>query len=160
MTPTKLATRPGDRGQAKGPAGVADTYLEVARLVESEDGTSEDVRVGLASFAGIATGDAICLSASRERYSGSDHWSAANLLGRVDGGLGKNLKKLVSFKPARHDGQHLLGGTDRGLALRAAQTLGEEDATVATAESAADDDPASRRARNMCVSPADGSCLL
>lgn len=98
----------------------------MARLVESEDGRPEDVCVGLAMLAGIAPGDVICFSASRERYSGSDHRSACGLLRSVDSELGKNLKKPVSFKPAHHYGQHLLGRTDRGVALRAAQTLVEE----------------------------------
>lgn len=125
MTPKKLTTRPGDRGQAKKRAGIAGTYLEVARLVESEEGATVNVCVGLAVLAGIAAGDAICLSALGERYSGTDHRSAADLLGRVDSDLGKHLRKLVSFKPASHYGERMLGSVDRGAALRAAEALVE-----------------------------------
>jgi len=76
----------------------------------------------VAVLAGIAAGDAICSSASGERYSGEDHVAAAMLLGRSDEAAGRHLRKLISFKPDSHYGDHLLT-TDRTAALRAARAL-------------------------------------
>lgn len=132
MTPKKLTTRPGDREQARSRARIADKYLEVAQLVDAEDGAAVNVCVGLAVLAGIAAGDAICLAATGERYSGSDHQSAADLLGRVDVSLGKHLRRLASAKPASHYGERLLGTNDRAAALRAAEAL-VADALLRTA---------------------------
>ena len=39
-----------------------------------------NVCVGLAVLAGIAAGDAICLSATGERYAGTDHPADADLV--------------------------------------------------------------------------------
>lgn len=128
MAPKKLTTRPGDRGQARSRARIADKYLEVAELVDAEDGAAVNVCVGLAVLAGIAAGDAICLAATGERYSGPDHQSAAELLSRVDVGLGKHLRRLAAAKPASHYGERLLGADDRAAALRAAQALVAEAA--------------------------------
>lgn len=123
MSPKKLTTRAGDRGQARSRYRIADKYLEVAELVDAEDGAAVNVCVGLAVLAGIAAGDAICLAALGERYSGSDHQSAADLLSRVDVDLGKHLRKLAAVKPASHYGERLLSSDDRLAALRSAQAL-------------------------------------
>jgi hypothetical protein len=44
------------------------------------------------------------------------------LLGRSDEAAGRHLRKLISFKPGSHYGDHLLT-TDRTAALRAARAL-------------------------------------
>lgn len=126
MSPRRLTTRAGDDAQARGRRNVAEKYLEVADVVAVEDGTAVNVCVGLAVLAGIAASDAICLTATGERYSGTDHAAAAELLGRVDAPMGKHLRRLVALKPASHYGERLLDGTDRAAALRAAQALVSE----------------------------------
>lgn len=65
-------------------ARVAAKYLEVAELVATEEqGEAINVCIGLCVLGGIAAGDAICLIATGERYSGLDHAAAADLLERV-----------------------------------------------------------------------------
>ncbi|MCG2802964.1 MAG: hypothetical protein L6311_12825 [Cellulomonas sp.] len=123
MTPKKLTTRVEDRSQARPRRRIAEKYLEVAELVEAEDGAAVNVCVGLCVLAGIAAGDAICTVALGERYSGQDHAAAADLLSRVDSDRGKSLRDLVALKPAAHYGTSLLTDRDRKAALRAASVL-------------------------------------
>lgn len=123
MSPKKLTTRQADRGAARGRPKVAEKYLEVAELVATDDGAAVNVAVGLAALAGIAAGDAICIAATGERYSGKDHAAAAELLERVDRNLGRKLRTLAALKPASHYGDTLLSVSDRTKALRAARAL-------------------------------------
>lgn len=125
MNPKKLPVRSGDKGQARSRRRIAAKYLEVAELVAAEDGAAINVCVGLAVLAGIAAGDAICLAATGERYSGADHPAAAELLGRVNAKDGSHLFKLVALKPASHYGHALLAAPDRDAALDAARALVE-----------------------------------
>lgn len=122
MTPKKLQTRPGDAGQARGRGLMAAKYVEVADLVAIEDGPAVNVSVGLAVLAGIAAGDAICLSGTGERYAGTDHAAAADLLARVDSEMGRRLRRLVA-KSASHYGERLLDTRDRVAAVRDAREL-------------------------------------
>lgn len=131
MSPKKLPVRAGDKGQARSRRRIAAKYLEVAQLIASEDGAAINVCAGLAVLAGIAAGDAVCLAATGERYSGNDHAAAAELLGRVDAKLGTQLFNLVALKPGSHYGHDLLDAKDRAAALRAAGAL-VEAATVRT----------------------------
>lgn len=127
MTPKKLLTRPGDRGNAVARARVAAKYCEVAELVATEEqGETINVCVGLCVLAGIAAGDAICLVATGERYSGPDHAAAAELLERVQAESGKRLRTLVRLKPISHYGDMLLSEQERTAALRAAKALVDE----------------------------------
>jgi hypothetical protein len=125
VTPAKLKTTKGGMPQARARRKVAEKYLEVADLIGNEDGLAINVCIGVAVLAGIAAGDAICLAATGERYSGQDHSQAATLLGRVDAAAGKHLSKLVDFKPGSHYGDTLLQAQDRTSALRAAKALVE-----------------------------------
>lgn len=102
---------------------VAEKYLEVAGIAATQDGTAINVTIGIAVLAGIAAGDAICIAAIGERYSGQDHAAAAELLGRVDKALGDELRDLVDLKPASHYGESLLSERNRTRAMRAANTL-------------------------------------
>lgn len=127
MTPKKLPTRPGDRGNALARARVAAKYLEVAELAATEEqGEAINVCVGLCVLSGIAAGDAICLVATGERYSGSDHAAAAELLERVHAESGKRLRTLVRLKPVSHYGDMLLSEQERTAAVRAAKALVDE----------------------------------
>jgi hypothetical protein len=123
LSPKKLPTRPGDRGQARARRRIAEKYLEVAQLVATEDGAAINVCVGLSVLAGVAAGDAISIAAIGERYSGHDHAAAAELLGRVDAALGRRLRQLVDLKAGSHYGDALLAAEDRKSALRAASLL-------------------------------------
>lgn len=123
MSPKKLPTRKGTRTEAAGRRRVAEKYLEVAGIASTEDGTAINVTIGIAVLAGIAAGDAICLAATGERYSGTDHSAAAELLARVDPARGSELADLVALKPGSHYGQALLTARDRTRALRAAEHL-------------------------------------
>jgi hypothetical protein len=103
---------------------LAAKYLEVADLVAAEEkGEAINVCVGLCVLAGIAAGDAICLVATGERYSGLDHAAAAELLERVHAESGKRLRTLVRLKPVSHYGDTLLTEQERTAALRAAKAL-------------------------------------
>lgn len=123
MSPRRLTTRPADREEGRARSRIAVKYLEVAELVDSEDGTAVNVCVGLAVLAGIAAGDAICIAATGERHAGADHAAAADLLGRVDRAAGRHLRRLIAYKPASHYGERLLSSADRLAALRAARAL-------------------------------------
>lgn len=123
MVPKKLVTVQADRHQARRRRDVATKYLEVATLIENEDGAAVNVCVGLAVLAGIAASDAICIDALGERYSGTDHAAAAEVLKRVDSALAIKLKRLVGLKPASHYGDDLLTAEQRKAALRAAEAL-------------------------------------
>ena len=123
MSPEKRTTKPADKAWARGRRTVGDKYLEVAGVVDTEDGEAINVCVGLLTLAGIAAGDAICAAALGERYSGPDHAAAATLLGRVDRKLGVKLKSLIDLKPGAHYGNALLSRRQRDTALRAAREL-------------------------------------
>lgn len=126
MTPKKLQTRSGTPAEARTRRLVAEKFLEVADLAADEDGAAINVSVGLAVLAGIAAGDAICLAATGERYSGPDHAAAADLLKRSDTELGKRLAELVSLKPASHYGSKILTPDDRKRSIRHATALVED----------------------------------
>jgi hypothetical protein len=123
MSPAKLTTKPADQAWARGRRQVGEKYLEVAGVVDTEDGTAINVCVGLLVLAGIAAGDAICAVALGERYAGSDHAAAATLLGRVDRKLGARLKSLIALKPGAHYGNALLSARQRDTAMKAAAEL-------------------------------------
>lgn len=76
MSPSKLSTRPADKGWGRGRARVAEKYLEVAGVVDDEDGAAINVCVGLAVLAGIAAGDAI--SQGRTPAASSRRWTYEN----------------------------------------------------------------------------------
>ena len=123
MSPKKLQTRRADQAWARARRRIAQKYGEVAEVVATEDGAAINVCVGLCVLAGIAAGDAICVAATGERYSGQDHAAAAALLARVDTEAGKKLRDLVGLKPLAHYGNELLREGDRARALRAAEDL-------------------------------------
>lgn len=123
MSPKKLPTRNVQSGEGRGRRMVAEKYLDVAELIDSEDGAAINVCVGVAVLAGIAAGDAICAAALGERYAGQDHVAAAELLERVDPTLGKQLRDLVAMKSVSHYGHGLLTPRNRSSALRCARAL-------------------------------------
>ena len=133
---SKVRTSRGGSGEARNRRLVAQKYLEVADLADSEEGpAANNVVVGVCVLAGIAAGDAICLAATGVRYAGTDHAEAAQLLRRADPGLGDELSKLVRLKPAAHYGSQFVSGEDRTRALRAARKLVDAAAqrTIGTA---------------------------
>jgi len=116
----------GGRGEAMNRRLIAQKYLEVAELAASEEGGAvNNVVVGVAVLAGIAAGDAICLTALGERYAGTDHSEAVSVLRRVARELADHLAKLVRLKPPSHYGNQFVSTTDRTAALRAARKLVE-----------------------------------
>lgn len=123
MSPKKLQTKKTQPGEGRGRRQVAEKYLEVAKLIDSEDGAAINVCVGVAVLAGIAAGDAICAAALGERSSGQDHEAAADVLARVDRKLGKLLRDLVTLKSMSHYGFGLLSPAQRRTALRGATAL-------------------------------------
>jgi hypothetical protein len=123
MSPARLPTSPGDRGQARARRRIAEKYLEVAELVSLEGGMTNNVCVGLAVLAGIAAGDAICLMSDGQRYSGQNHNDAATLLERHHRESGRRLHKLVGLKPESHYGYGLISDEERNNALAWARQL-------------------------------------
>jgi len=126
VSPKKFPLKPGDRGQARARRVVAQKYLEVAELIEQEDGAMINVCVGLRVLAGIAASDATTTVATGMRYSGTDHSAAADYLETVDRENGRRLRRLVALKPPSHYGGKLLTHGDRRSALRDARSLVEE----------------------------------
>jgi hypothetical protein len=123
LSPKKVQTRRVQPGEGRGRRQVAEKYLEVASLIDSEDGTAINVCVGVAVLAGIAAADAICAAALGERYSGPDHDIAVEVLSRVDSKLGKQLRDLVTLKTTSHYGFSLLTPSQRKTAIRCATAL-------------------------------------
>lgn len=123
MTPARPTTRPEDMAWTRSRRQVAERYLEVADLVDAEDGAATHVCLGLLTLAGIAAGDAICAAALGAHYVGADHAGAATLLARVNHHLGAQLKTLVDLEPGAHEGNAALRGRHRGTARRAAHEL-------------------------------------
>lgn len=126
MNPRRVEVRSASPAEGRGRRKVAATYLEVAELIEAEDGAAVNVCVGVAVLAGIAAADAICVAALGERHAGSDHRGAARLLQRVDRKLAHQLSDLIEVKARSHYGADLLTHRDRVKALRCARTLVEE----------------------------------
>ena len=123
MSPSRRMAR-GGPGDARNRRMIAAKYLEAAELVATEEGAAaNNVIVGIAALAGIAAGDAICLSATGSRYAGDNHGEAAKVLTGVDRELGAELAKLVRLKPGARYGSKFIGDADRTRALRAASTL-------------------------------------
>ena len=123
MTPARLPTTTGDRAEARARRRIAEKYLEVADLVSLEGGATTNVCVGLAVLAGIAAGDAICLMADGQRYSGSNHNDAARLLERHHADSGRRLRKLLGLKPESHYGHGLISDQERDKAVTWARQL-------------------------------------
>lgn len=124
MTPKNQKTRSGGRGEARNHRDIAAKYLEVGELAATEEGpAANNVVVGICVLAGIAAGDALCLTSTGERYAGQDHAEAATFLSRTDQERGKDLLTLVRLKPLAHYGSGFVSDNDRTRALRAARTL-------------------------------------
>ena len=128
MSPSRRMAR-GGPGDARNRRMIAAKYLEAAELVATEEGAAaNNVIVGIAALAGIAAGDAICLSATGSRYAGDNPGEAAKVLAGVDRQRGAGAPraapaKLVRLKPGAHYGAKFMGDADRTRALRAASTL-------------------------------------
>lgn len=98
MTPP-ARVHAGGVGEARNRRLIAQKYLEAALLAATEEGpAANNVVVGICVLAGIAGGDAICLTAIGQRYAGEDHAEAARFLGKVDREAGKRLASLVRLK--------------------------------------------------------------
>ena len=123
MNPRRVPTRRAQRAEAFTRRRIAEKYLEVAELAATEDGIANNVAIGLAVLAGIAAGDAICIAAVRERYSGKDHLTAAHFLQRIDKASGDELLTLIELKSVSHYGFEVLGDRQRTRAMRAARSL-------------------------------------
>lgn len=123
MNPRRVPTRRAQRAEAFTRRRIAEKYLEVAELAATEDGIANNVAIGLAVLAGIAAGDAICIAAVRERYSGKDHLAAAHFLQRIDKASGDELLTLIELKSVSHYGFEVLGDRQRIRAMRAARSL-------------------------------------
>lgn len=114
----------GGPGDARNRRLIAAKYLEAAELMSVEEGAAaNNVVVGIAVLAGIAAGDAVCLTATGSRYAGDNHDEAAQVLAGVDRRLGAELTKLVRLKPGAHYGSKFIGNAERTRAMRAATAL-------------------------------------
>jgi hypothetical protein len=94
-------------GQARTRLRHAQLYLQVAQTVLIEE-TSEETTVatGNAVLAAIAACDALCCAAAGERYRGSNHRLAADLLEQVTGDqrLAGLLRDVLDLKDIGHYG--------------------------------------------------------
>lgn len=94
-------------GQARTRLRQAQLYLQVAQTVLAEEaGEETTVATGNAVLAAIAASDALCCAMAGERYRGSDHRLAADLLERVTGDrrLAGLLRDVLDLKDIGHYG--------------------------------------------------------
>jgi hypothetical protein len=117
-----LPTRPGTTVNAVNRLRRAEEHLDTARLVQDEE-RFINVATGQAVLAGIAAADAICLSAIGQRYSGTNHTAAADLLERVSKQDAVSLRRLIALKTEAHYGESLLNAAKRDRAIATAEKL-------------------------------------
>ena len=115
--------------EARTRAGSAGKFLEVARLIESEDeGAFRSVAASLAVLAGIAAADAACCVALGRRSRGSDHHDAEALVAEIAPG-GKLaatwLRRLIDLKDTAQYGIIFVSREDLKVAMRQAEKLVE-----------------------------------
>jgi hypothetical protein len=105
----------------------AEKFLEVARLVEGEEGEAfRSVAASLAVLAGIAASDAACCSSLGRRSRGDDHHDAEALLETiVPGGreAAASLRRLISLKDKAQYGFIYASRDDLKVAMKQAENL-------------------------------------
>lgn len=104
-------------------------FLEVARLIESEDeGAFRSVATSMAVLAGIAAADAACCFALGRRSRGNDHHDAEALVAEiVPGGVQAAtwLHRLIDLKDTAQYGIIYVSRDDLKVAMRQAEKLVE-----------------------------------
>lgn len=113
--------------EARTRAGSATKFLEVARLVESEEeGAFRSVAASLAVLAGIAAADAACCRALGRRSRGSDHHDAEALVAEISPGGAEAatwLRRLIDLKDTAQYGILYVSRDDLKVAMRQAERL-------------------------------------
>lgn len=119
-------SRPCDTADARKRLADAEKYLEVAKLVATEDSLeAHNVATGLAVLAGIAAADAACCKTLGESSRGPDHQDALFLYRITPGGetAAKNFERLIGLKDKAHYSFLNISGQDRTSAIRRAGKL-------------------------------------
>ena len=115
------------RSEAITRSSSAQKFLEVARLIESEDdGALRSVAASLAVLAGIAAADAACCSALGRRSRGDDHHDAEALVAMIlpDGSEAATaLRRLINLKDKAQYGIIHVSRDDLKAAMRQAERL-------------------------------------
>lgn len=110
-------------------AGSAAKFLEVARLIESEEeGAFRSVAASLAVLAGIAATDAACCRALGRRSRGSNHHDAEALVAEITPGgtqAATSLRRLIDLKDTAQYGIIYVSRDDFKMAMRQAEQLVE-----------------------------------
>ncbi|MDR1187160.1 MAG: hypothetical protein LBK95_06870 [Bifidobacteriaceae bacterium] len=127
MSPKKRRTSTGGPAEGRRRLTIAQQYLALAEMLEDDpsDGAINTC-VGNCVLAGIAAADAVCCARLGERCSGPDHDQAADVLDRVDQGLGSTLRTLGRLKTKSQYGDDWLTESARKAALRSARALVKE----------------------------------
>lgn len=119
--------QPCDRADARTRLASAETFLEVAHLVDDEaDPALGSVTASLAVLAGVAASDAACCSALGRRSRGDDHHDAEGLLADiVPGGqdAATALRRLIERKDKAQYGMVHPSGDDVKTTMRQAGRL-------------------------------------
>jgi hypothetical protein len=109
----------------------ARAFLEVAKVVLTEDRREAHVAAALAVLAGIAAADAICGLSLRKWSRGPDHKQAVALLSDValrDSTLPSKLSRLLAAKDAAHYSPALIAvATARAMVRQADAMLTEAE---------------------------------
>lgn len=105
----------------------AEKFLEVARLIETEDeGAFRSVAASLAVLSGIAAADAACFMVLGRRSRGDDHHDAEALLATiVPGGneAANAMRRLIDLKDTAQYGIIYVSRENLRVALRQAEKL-------------------------------------
>lgn len=126
MAARSQSVRPCSAGDARTRLRQAELYLQVAKMVLSEEeGEEATVATGNGVLAAIAAADSICCFAAGERFRGADHRQAADHLERVTGDtkLGDLLRECVDLKDSGHYGLKNVQLTRAKTAIRRAERL-------------------------------------
>lgn len=105
---------------------LGEHYLVRAEMGRQTDPAERTVNVGIATIAGIAFADAICLGALGQFSTSGNHSDAVELLRTVDKDAAKHLQTLVSQKTATQYGVTTVSTEAAVRAMRAVNALAEQ----------------------------------
>lgn len=119
MTPRPAGRRaPCDLTDARARLRDAEDFLEAA-----EHAQNPDVIATNAVHSAIASADALCCVALRERSAGGNHLAAVNLLAQVDRKLAGSLKRVLDRKTQAAYESRDIARSDATACVRQAQVL-------------------------------------
>ena len=129
MSRRRVRTQSCGTAEARTRVGSAVKFLEVARLIESEEeGAFRSVAASMAVLAGIAATDAACCFALGRRSRGADHRDAEALVSDIAPNgtqAAAWLRRLIDLKDTAQYGIIYVSRDDLKVAMRQAERLVE-----------------------------------